>query len=195
MQKCRELGSVIPCDFYIPKRELNPCEPIQFYRCWGLIWLVMCQFYMEANPLRPVESLNNDRRKPRLRCCHPTCHAKKQQAFPKHFIHWAIATALARSSVIGFALPWSPWGTISRSKRSVVYLDLFWFGLPCSITRRSAFCHLHIISAHRLCKGPLLYHLVPRFLFSFKLLSYTATTLMLELMQHLLCWKAPFPVF
>lgn len=40
MQKCRELGSVIPCDLYILKRELNPCEPIQFCRCWGLIWLV-----------------------------------------------------------------------------------------------------------------------------------------------------------
>lgn len=65
--------------------------------------LFMCQFYMEATPLRPVESLNTDRRKWRLRCCHPTCHAKKQQAFPKHFIHWAIATALASSSVTGFA--------------------------------------------------------------------------------------------
>lgn len=62
--------------------------------------LLLYQFYMWATPLRAVESLNTDRRKRRLRCCHPPYHAKKQHAFPKHFIHWATAAVLSRSSVI-----------------------------------------------------------------------------------------------
>lgn len=46
------------------------------------------------------------------------------------------------------------------------------------------FAHHHCAQA---LKGLLLYHLVPRFPFALKLLSYTATTLILELMQHPLC--------